>query len=112
METLLENFHATQNYPVYYLGKAEQTALCICPYTNTEEWFNVKNLVITHPPKKGMMLLAYKRENNKLYEKVVVFMSWEKKEIHEWMLTNGDVLQLRQDFVDGLNAKDRRYLKI
>lgn len=112
MDILLENFHMTQNYPVIYLGKTDHTAVCLWPNTNTEEWFNIKNLVIHKPLKKGMIITAYKRQNNKLYENDVVFMRWENEEIHEWLMTNGDILHLRKDFVDGLKARDRRYMKL
>jgi hypothetical protein len=112
MNKLLQHFHSTQNYPEFYLGKVEKMALCKCPISLKDEWFSATNLGINKPPKPGTIFEINRIVKKEIHSKLTTFIRWEPQPFYEWRMSFGNVLQLRQDFIDGLSAEDRRYLKM
>jgi hypothetical protein len=111
MDTLLHYFYSIQDYPEYYLGKAEQMALCRCPQTGEESWNNGK-LLLTAEPRKNMIVKAQLKIKNTIYEKDFIFVKWETEDFYEWKMKSGNILKLRQKFIDGLEPKDKKYLRM
>jgi hypothetical protein len=112
MDQLFSYFHAIQNYPEYYLGPAKKLAICKCPKSGVEEWYNVdRYLTVSNPINGSLVTVNYKRKD-KIYSREFIFMGWVKQKVHEWTMQNGTILQLEQRFVDGLLDRDRRYLRM
>jgi hypothetical protein len=115
MDILLESFHKNESYPVYYLGIAKKMAICRCPITGEEEWFNVLShrvCLSIEKPKKGSTITVTLKDLDKIYSREFLFMGWSNYPVHEWCMTNGNTLQLSQSFVNGLSSQDKRYLKM
>jgi hypothetical protein len=112
MNTLWERFYKNQSYPEYYLGVAKRMAICKCPDTGKEEWFNGERCLSLENLVKGSTVEVKIKIKDKTYTRDLIFMGWEKTPVHEWVMTNGTTLQLNQKFIDGLFPEDRRYLKI
>lgn len=110
MDMLWRKFYATQDFPEFYLGRAQKMALCICPETNQEEWHNANSLLMEGEPKKGARLTAFATIEKKQYSKETIFQRWETAAFYEWKMQSGNVMQLRQDFIDGLVPEDKRRL--
>jgi hypothetical protein len=111
MNELLHYFNIIQDYPEYYLGKAEKIALCRCPQTGKESWNNGKILLIAEPI-KNMIVKAQLKIKDTIYEKDFIFVKWETENFYEWRMKSGNILQLRQQYIDGLNHKDKKYLRM
>jgi len=111
MDNLLRHFHSNQDYPEFYLGKAENMALCRCPQTG-EESCNNGNTFLTTEPKKNTIVTARIKIKNIVYEKDFVFVKWETANFYEWRMKSGSILQLHQKYIDGLLDKDKKYLRM
>lgn len=111
MDNLMHYFNSIQDYPEYYLGKAERMALCRCPQTGKESWNNGK-ILLTAEPRKNMLVKAQLKINDTIYEKEFIFVKWETENFYEWRMKSGNILQLRQQYIDGLNPKDKKYLRM
>jgi hypothetical protein len=85
-------------------------ARCKCPNTGKEEWHNAKTLSIPKHLRNGAVLVATVTVKNMIRTKETLFICWETATFYEWRMKSGNVLQLRQDFIDGLSPADRRYL--
>jgi len=112
MDKLWRHFHSKQNYPKFYLGIAKKTAICKCPDTGEEEWYNGERNLSVIDPKKGEMVTVTLTVNSGTYSRDFVFMGWVKQPVHEWRMETGSVLQLEQKFVDGLLPQDKKYLRM
>lgn len=112
MDTLWRHFHFKQNYPEYYLGIANKVAICKCPITGTEEWHNAPRCLSVQNPKKGETVTVTMVKKGKTYVKDLVFVGWVKQFVHEWRMNSHSILQLEQNFVDGLFQHEKRQLKI
>jgi len=112
MDKLWRHFHSKQNYPKFYLGIAKKTAICKCPDTEEEEWYNGDRNLSVADPKKGETVTVTLTVNTGTYSKDFVFMGWVKQPVHEWKMESGSVLQLEQRFVDGLLPEDKKYLRM
>jgi hypothetical protein len=112
MDKLWNTFHESQDYPEFYVGKVAKMALCNCPITNKSEWFSFKQLGNIDTPKPGDEVTVYARVNNKDYQKQTVFIKVERATYYEWSMKSGNVLQLRQDFIDSITAEDKRFLRM
>lgn len=113
MDQLLTYFHANKDYPEYYLGIAKKLAICKCPESGVEEWYNAERCVLTDlNPKRGSSITVNYKRHSKIYSREFIFMGWVKQTVHEWMMKSETVLQLEQRFVDGLRDRDRRYLRM
>lgn len=115
MDILLESFHKNESYPAYYLGIATKMAICRCPITGEEEWFNVLShrvYLSIEKPKKGSTVTVTLKDLDKTYSREFLFMGWANYPVHEWSMTKGNTLQLSQSFVNGLSSQDKRYLKM
>ena len=111
MDNLLHYFNSIHDYPEYYLGKAEKIALCRCPQTGKETWNNGKILLIAEP-RKNMIVKAQLKIKDTIYEKEFIFVKWETENFYEWRMKSGNILQLRQQYIDGLLPKDKKYLRM
>jgi hypothetical protein len=111
MDKLWLMFHEMQDYPELYLGVVEKMALCKCPITEKNEWHS-KNLFADSNPSNGDRIILKRVVKNNLYHRECIFVKWEKEIFYEWKMTSGNILQLRQKYIDGLSPKDKRYLKI
>lgn len=112
MDKLWANFYKNESYPAYYLGIASKIAICKCPNTGEEEWFNGARFLSIENPEKGSTVTVTLKVLDKIYEREFLFMGWVKHPVHEWSMTKGSTLQLSQSFVDGLSIEDKRYLKM
>jgi hypothetical protein len=112
MDKLWRHFHTKQNYPKFYLGMAKKTAICKCPDTGEEEWYNGDRNLSVADPKKGESVTVTLTVNTGTYSKDFVFMGWVKQPVHEWKMESGSVLQLDLRFVDGLLPEDKKYLRM
>lgn len=112
MDKLWSYFHSKQSYPDYYLGKAKRVAICKCPITEKEQWFNAERSLSVDDPVIGSTVTVHIKIKNKIYTREFLFLGWAQTPVHEWSMTQGTTLQLEQKFVDGLSAVDRRYLKM
>jgi hypothetical protein len=112
MDKLWERFHRTGSYPEYYLGVSKKMAICKCPNTGKEEWFNGERCISVKNPKKGSTVTVTIEIKGKIYMRNFVFMGWTDVQVHEWAMTKGTTLQLTHSFVEGLCAQDKRYLKM
>jgi hypothetical protein len=63
-------------------------------------------------PSNGDHVTLKKFVKNKLYNLDRIFIKWEKETFYEWKMTSGNILQLKQEYIDGLLPKDKRYLKM
>jgi hypothetical protein len=111
-QRLWNHLHETHNFPEYYSGIVERMALCKCPISGNDEWFRPETLGNRNFIRKGTEIEINRMFKNEIYSKKTVFIRWELQPFHEWRLQNGCLLQMRQDFIDGLTREDRRYLKI
>jgi hypothetical protein len=112
MNKLWSYFHSKENYPEYYLGIAKKVAICKCPITEKEEWFNGERCLSIENPEKGSIITVTVRIKTRVYTRDFIFMGWAKNPVHEWRMKKGTTFQLEQKFVDGLFPEDKRYLKI
>lgn len=112
MDKLWRHFHSKQNYPKFYLGMAKKTAICKCPDTGEEEWYNGDRNLSVADPKKGETVTVTITINSGTYTRDFLFMGWVKQPVHEWRMGSGTVLQLEQKFVDGLLPEDKKYLRM
>jgi hypothetical protein len=112
MNILWERFNKNESFPEYYLGVAKRMAICKCPETGEEDWYNGERCLSVEKPEKGSTVLVTLKIKDKVYTRNYIFMGWLKTQVHEWQTTKGTTLQLSQNFVDGLCAKDKRYLKM
>jgi hypothetical protein len=111
MDKLWRMFHEKQDYPELYMGVVEKMARCKCPITGKDEWHNIK-LFSDMNPSNGDHVTLKKFVKNKLYNLDRIFIKWEKETFYEWKMTSGNILQLKQEYIDGLLPKDKRYLKM
>lgn len=112
IDKLWSRFYKSNSYPEYYLGIAKRVAICKCPNTGEEEWFNGEQLLpIINPEKETIVTIALEVKG-KIYKRDFVFIGWVKDTVHEWKMTTGSTLKLNQHFVNGLSAYDKRYLKM
>jgi hypothetical protein len=112
MNELWQFFHKTENYPDYYMGVAEKVAICKCPDSGNEEWFNGKRCLSIMNPMKGWTVRVQVNMRGDIYGKDYIFMGWVKQPVHEWRMKHGDILQLEQKFIDSLLPIDKKYLKM
>lgn len=112
MNKLWAHFHYNDNYPDYYLGIAKKLAICKCPITCIEEWYNADRYLNVENPVKGSNITVYYKVQNTMYARDFIFMGWVKQTVHEWAMKKGTILQLEQSFVNGLSSEDRRYLRM
>ena len=112
MDKLWTHFHSKQNYPEFYIGIAKNMAICKCPETGVEEWYNAERCLSVHQPEIGSTITVNHKIKDKVYCRDFVFIGWVKTPVHEWTMQNGRTLQLEQKFVDGLLPQDRRYLRM
>lgn len=111
MDKLWHMFHETQDYPELYMGVVEKMAYCKCLITGKDEWHNIK-LFSDMNPSNGDRVTLKKVIENKFCHLDCIFIKWEKETFYEWKMRSGNVLQLRQSYIDGLLPKDKRYLKM
>lgn len=112
MDKLWAHFHKNETYPKFYLGIAKSMAICKCPITGEEEWFNIERCLSTENPVVGEIVTVTLKVDEKNYTRDFIFTGWVKQPVHEWTMTKGTTLQLGQDFVNRLLPQDKRYLKI
>ena len=112
MSKLWKYFYKTENYPEYYFGIAKKIAICKCPKTEKEEWFNADRCLLIENPTKGSTVTIEHHTKDAIYTKDFIFIGWAQTPVHEWRMKNGITLLLEQRFVDGLLPEDKRYLKI
>jgi hypothetical protein len=112
MDILWARFNKNESFPEYYLGIAKRMAICKCPKTGEEEWHNGERCLSVENPEIGSTVTVTLKVKDKVYTRDFVFMGWLKIPVHEWQMTKGSTLQLTQNFVDGLCAQDKRYLKM
>lgn len=112
MSKLWKYFNKNENYPEYYLGISKKIAICKCPKTGKEEWFNGERCLSIENPTKGSIVTIEHQTKDIIYTKDFIFVGWVRTPVHEWRMTNGITLLLEQRFVDGLLPEDKRYLKI
>lgn len=112
MDQLWNHFHSTQNYPEFYLGIAKKMAICKCPESGVEEWYNAERCLTVSDPVVGSIITVNYNAKGKIYCRDFVFVGWAKGPIHEWTMQKGSTLQLEQKFVDGLLPQDRRYMRM
>ena len=112
MDLLWKEFYRTQDFPEFYMGKVEKMARCICPGLKRYEWYNAKNLIYDKNLTKGSEIIAQREIGAHFYQKTTLFINWETSPFHQWRMKSGNVLQIRQDFIDGLSSKDRRFLRM
>jgi hypothetical protein len=112
MDKLLAHFHKNENYPYYYLGIAKRVAICKCPITEKEEWYNGERCLKVENPVKGSTITVELQVKDKVYSREFIFMGWVKTPVHEWLMSKGNTFQLEQKFINKLLPKDKRYLKI
>jgi hypothetical protein len=114
MDKLWRIFHENQDYPELYMGMVDKMARCKCMITGKDEWHNINLFsdISTNPLSNGDHITLKRVVKNKMYHIDCIFIKWEKETFYEWKMTSGNVLQLRQQYVDGLSPKDKRYLKM
>jgi hypothetical protein len=112
MDKLLAYFYKIQAYPEYYLGIAKRVAICKCPTTGEEQWFNSERNLKVENPVKGSTITVYVQIKKRNYTRDFIFMGWLTTPVHEWKMSRGKVFMLEQKFIDGLLPQDKRYLKI
>lgn len=112
MNILWDRFNKNESFPEYYLGIAKRMAICKCPTTGEEEWYNGERCLSVENPEIGSTVTVTLKVKDKVYTRDFVFMGWLKTPVHEWQMTKGTTLQLGQTFVDGLCPQDKRYLKM
>jgi hypothetical protein len=112
MDILWRHFHKTQNYPEYYLGFAEKMAVCKCPVTGAEEWYNPSRCLTIQDPVPGQTVMVTMQKNGQPFGKEWIFLRWRIGRVHEWKTQKQTFLQLEEDFVAGLFHAEKRQLKI
>ena len=114
MDKLWQMFYEKQDYPELYMGMVEKMALCKCLLTGKDIWHNktVFPEKLTKPLSSGDHITLKRVVKNKVYYCDCIFVKWEKENFYEWKLQSGNILQLRQKYIDGLSPKDKRYLKM
>jgi hypothetical protein len=112
MDALWRHFHEIGNYPEFYLGIAEKMAICRCPDTGKDEWFNGKTCLSITNPIKGSTVTVHISIKGTTYLKDFVFMGWVKFPVHEWRMKSGEILQLEKNFIDKLVPAEKRFLKV
>lgn len=108
MDKLWLYCYKNQTYPKYYIGIAKKMAICKCPTSGKEEWFNGDRCLSVQNPKKGSTIMVTINSVTRDF----IFLGWAKFPVHEWKMTNGTVIQLTQRFIEGLSLENKRYLKI
>jgi len=108
----MRHFYAKETRPEFYLGIAKKMAICKCPITGEQQWFNGDRCLSVENPEKGSIVTVTVNIKTRIYSRDFIFCGWAKDPIHEWRMTKGTTLQLEQSFIDGLRPEDRRYLKI
>jgi hypothetical protein len=111
-DTLWAHFHKNENYPEYYMGSSKRTAICKCPITGIEEWYNGERCLNIENPEKGSTVTVEFKNKDTIYTREFIFIGWVKTPVHEWKMKKGTILMLEQKFVDGLLPADKKYLKI
>jgi len=112
MDKLCYHFYLNETYPEFYLGIAKRIAICKCPITEKEMWFNADRCFNVDNPLTGSIITVETKINDALYKRDFIFMGWVKTPVHEWRMKKGTILMLEQKFIDGLLPMDKRYLKI
>jgi hypothetical protein len=112
MDKLWGYFHSKDDYPEYYLGKVEKMVQCRCPTTNMEEYHNARSIEFVGNLRRGTELTAYEIVNNEKVSKKTTFIRWEPANFYEWRMSSGNIMTLRQEFIDTLLPGDKRYLKM
>lgn len=110
MDKLWRIIYSSQDYPQFYIGSVPKMAACVCPETGKQEWHNPAKIDTAEPFITGTEIIVHATIKNKQYSKKTIFQKWDNTIFHEWKLESGNVLQLRQDFVDGLSSDDKRKL--
>jgi len=112
MDILWRHFYAKETRPEFYLGIAKKMAICKCPITGEEQWFNGDRCLSIENPEKGSIVTVTITIKTRIYTRDFIFCGWVQNPVHEWRMTKGTTLHLEQSFIDGLLPEDRRYLKI
>jgi hypothetical protein len=112
MEILWRHFHSKERYPEFYRGIAKKVAICKCPKTGSEEWFNGEDCLSVDNPEEGSIVTVKVIIGHVIYTRDFIFTGWVRKQVHEWKMTKGKNLLLEQSFIDALHPQDKRYLKI
>jgi hypothetical protein len=112
MYILWKYFYKHDNYPEYYMGIAKSMAICKCPISGKEEWYNGERCLNIENPKKDSIVTVEIRIKDTIYSREFIFMGWVKTPVHEWKMRKGTVLMIEKRFVDGLLPQDKKYLKI
>ena len=112
MDKLWTHFYKHESYPEFYLGIAKRVAICKCPHTGEEDWFNGERCLSIESPEIGSTVTVSLNIKTRKYTRDFIFIGWATGKFHEWQMTKGTVLQLEQGFIDRLDADDKRYLKM
>ena len=112
MEKLLTYFNKSESYPEYYKGISKKVAICKCPDTGEEKWYNIQYCLNTHRPVKGSSISVEFQDKEDVYIRNFIFMGWVNGPVHEWKMTKGTTLMLTQNIIDTLSPQDKRHLKI
>jgi hypothetical protein len=112
MDKLWAYFYKNETYPEYYLGIAKRVAICKCPITGEEEWFNGERCLKVENPMKGSIVTVHVQIKTRNYSRDFIFLGWVKVPVHEWRMKKGTTLMLEQKVIDCLLPEDKRYLKI
>ena len=112
MEKLWAYFHETENYPEYYIGLAKRIAICKCPESGEEKWYNGERCLKIANPVKGSTVTVEIQIKDNVHTRDFIFMGWVKVPVHEWRMTKGTILMLEQSIINVLLPEDKRYLKI
>jgi len=112
MDKLCSYFYNNETYPEFYIGIAKRVAICKCPITGEEEWFNGERNLNVENPKTGEKITVEMQIKTRKYYRDFEFQGWVKEPVHEWRMKKGTVLMLHQKFIDELLPQDKRYLKM
>ena len=67
-DTLWAHFHKHDNYPEYYMGTSKRTAICKCPNTGIEEWYNGERCLNIVNPEKGSTVTVELKNKDTIYK--------------------------------------------
>ena len=112
MEKLWTYFHKSESYPEYYRGISKKVAICKCPDTGEEKWYNSERCLNAYHLVKGSNISVEFQNKDGTYTRDFIFMGWVNGPVHEWKMTKGTTLMLAQNIIDTLSPQDKRYLKI
>jgi hypothetical protein len=110
MNKLLKMFYDKYRFPKNFIGKVDKMALCKYSFSGMETKINSKNLSITENLVEGTKIQELRIINGIMRYRDIIFIKWEIDIFYEWELTDGSILQLRQDYVDGLSPKEKEEL--